>query len=467
MNILKSIFQSKVLLSALFFSTLLACKRDNADLQPAKFSNNPLVFIDGFSAGLNYASFGGANPRAFDVDNEVTFNKSAASMRFEVPNENDPRGAYAGGVFFTSVPRDLSGYTALTFWAKGSKAASIDVIGFGNDLGVNRFQASLTNVPINTNWNKFIIPIPDPSLLTAEKGMFFYSEGPEGGLGYTFWIDEVKFENLGTISYPKPEILLGQTQTITSFIGVSTPIGGLGTVFNLPTGVNTAVNITPNYFEFVSSNPAIATVNNIGVVTVVGGPGTATITATMGGVQAAGSLTINSVGNFQNAPDPTRPASNVISIFSDVYPNHPVNYYNGYWAPWQTTLSNDFNVNGNNVLNYINFNFVGIEFSSPTVNASNMTHLHMDVFFPGPIAPGRELRIIVVDFGADGVFGGGDDTRHSTTFTAPTLVTQNWIGLDLAFASMPNLRNRTRLAQIILEGGDNSTLYVDNIYFYR
>jgi hypothetical protein len=157
----------------------------------------------------------------------------------------------------------------------------------------------------------------------------------------------------------------------------------------------------------------------------------------------------------------------VISIFSDAYTNVPVNYYNGYWQPWQTTVSNDFSVNGDNILNYTIFNFVGIEFSSPTVNANAMTHIHLDAFFPGTIAPGRQLRVIVVDFGADGAFGGGDDTRHSTTFTAPFLVSQNWVSIDIPFSAMPNLLSRSNLAQIILEGGDGSVIYVDNIYFYN
>jgi hypothetical protein len=116
-------------------------------------------------------------------------------------------------------------------------------------------------------------------------------------------------------------------------------------------------------------------------------------------------------------------------------------------------------------LNYTIFNFVGIEFSSPSVNATTMTNVHLDVFFPGPIAPNRELRVIIVDFGADGVFNGGDDTRHSTTFKAPTLVTQKWISINIPFSSMPNLKSRKNLAQIILEGGDGSTLFVDNVYF--
>jgi hypothetical protein len=144
-----------------------------------------------------------------------------------------------------------------------------------------------------------------------------------------------------------------------------------------------------------------------------------------------------------------------------------VNYYNGYWQPYQTTVSNDFTVQGDNILSYSIFNFVGMEFSSPTIDATAMTHFHMDAFIPGPIAPGRQLRVIVVDFGANGVFSGGDDTRHSTTFTAPFLVSQNWISIDIPFSAMPGLLSRGHLAQIILEGGDNSVIHVDNVYFYN
>ena len=74
---------------------LMGCERDLDDLKPATFPVNPEVFIDGFSAGLNYSAFGGSVPTAFDVDNQVTWNNSKASMRFDVPNAGDPLGAYA------------------------------------------------------------------------------------------------------------------------------------------------------------------------------------------------------------------------------------------------------------------------------------------------------------------------------------------------------------------------------------
>lgn len=464
-NILNRFIQ--LIPAAVLLLFLSSCEREVEGLEPASYPTTPEVFIDGFSAGLNYAAFGGSVPTAFDVDKDVTYNNSLASMRFEVPDVNDPRGAYAGGTFFTEVGRDLSGYNALTFWAKATQAANIDVVGFGNDLGASRYQVSITGLAVNTNWKKYYIPLPDPAKLTNERGMFYYSEGPENGRGYSFWIDEVKFEKLGTVAHPQHAILFGQDVVETSFIGVSRTISGVSSTFNLPDGSNQTVGISPSYFEFTSSNPSIATVSANGLVSVVGGPGTVVITATIGGNQAAGSLTIESIGDFQRAPTPTHDPSKVISIFSDAYPNVPVNYYNGYWQPWQTTVSNDFSVQGDNVLKYEIFNFVGMEFSSPTVNATAMTHFHMNAFFPDAIAPGRELRVIIVNFGPDGAFGGGDDTRHSTTFTAPTLVSQQWLSINIPFANMPNLGSRSNLAQIILEGGDGSVLYVDNVYFYN
>jgi hypothetical protein len=276
----------------------------------------------------------------------------------------------------------------------------------------------------------------------------------------------VKFEKLGNIAQGKALIMNGANASQTTFVGVNSKIDNVVATFNLPTGVNQAVSISTSYLEFISSNPSVASVDETGLVTSLSA-GTAVITAKFGGTVATGSLTINCVGTYVAAPKPTKLPVNVISIFSNAYTNVPVNYYNGYWQPWQTTVSNDFSVQGDDVLNYTIFNFVGIEFSSPTVNASAMTHLHLDVFSPGTIAPGRELRVIVVDFGADGVYNGGDDTRHSTTFTAPTLVSQKWVGIDIPFSSMPNLKSRAHLAQIILEGGDGSVLYVDNIYYYK
>ncbi|RAR47115.1 Ig-like domain-containing protein [Flavobacterium lacus] len=461
----------KTFLLGMVLTINLSCERDLSDeAVNASFSRTAAIFTDDF-VGMGtdfYFPYGGSKPTAWSVDNTQGYN-SNASMRFDVPNANDPEGSYAGAIFrVDGAGRNLTDYDALTFYIKASQGVVIAELGFGEDFFENKYMATITNVSIGTNWSKIIIPIPDASKLLQERGMFRYAAGSQGtnNFGYTFWIDDLKFEKLGTIAHGQASIMNGNNVSETTFVGVNSNVEGIISTFSMPNGTNQVVNLSTAYLEYTSSNPAVATVDSAGMITSVG-PGTTVITATINGVEATGSLTINCVGTFVHAPTPQQNQANVISIFSDAYTNVPVNYYNGYWQPWQTTVSNDFTVNGDNILNYTIFNFVGIEFSSPTVNATAMTHIHLDVFIPGPIAAGRQLRVLVVDFGADGAFGGGDDTRHSTTFTAPTLVSQNWISIDIPFSAMPNLASRSNLAQIILEGGDGSVLYADNIYFYN
>lgn len=243
---------------------VIGCTRDIENLQAPSYPSLADVFIDDFTGDLAYAAFGGSDVKAFQVDNQLSYGGTKQSMRFEVPDANSPQGSYAGGVFFSKTGRNLSGYNALTFYIKGSQAATIGVVGLGNDLGESKYQVNLSNLTVNSNWKKVIIPIPDASKLNAEKGLFYYSAGPENGKGYTFWIDEVRFEKLGDLAYPQFMILNGQDLVETAFIGITKILGGLTTSFNLPNGINQTVNAAPAYFEFKSSNPTIATVNASG-----------------------------------------------------------------------------------------------------------------------------------------------------------------------------------------------------------
>lgn len=451
---------------ALSLFSMFGCKRDLDELEPATYPKIPEVFIDNFSEGLQYAAFGGSDVTAFQVDFDVKY-EGTASMRFAVPDVGDPKGAYAGGAYYTTGGRDLTDYDVLTFWAKASKAATIDVVGFGNDLGESKHVVTLLNVAVNNNWQKFYIPIPDAAKLTQERGMFYYSEGPEDGLGYTFWIDEVKFEKLGTLAHPRPAILLGEDQVIAAETGIEQTIGGLIETFNLPTGVDQTVGVAPAYFTFSSSQTSVATVNSSGVVYIVD-TGTAVITAKVGDVDAAGSLTITSsgqaVGPQNAAPTPTVNADSVISLFSNAYNNVTVDTWNTHWQ-FSTAEDFDIQVDGDDVKRYRNLNFVGIEFSSQTIDATAMTHFHLDIWTPDPTELPKAFKVLLVDFGADGVFGGGDDKSHELSFTAPTLQTGQWVGLDIPLSSFTGLVTRAHLAQLVLSG-DLPNVYIDNVYFY-
>ena len=461
----KRIYTKFTLLLGLIFAVITGCEREVSDeVQFATFGNNPAVFLDGFSGGLEYLPFGGSKLNAFSVDSEVRY-EGTASMRFDVPNVGDPGGSFAGAIFPDYGGRDLSGYDALTFWAKATKAATINEIGFGQDFGENKYLVTKNNLRISTGWTKYIIPIPNPSLLTSESGMFWYAEGPEDGDGYTFWIDELKFENLGTVAQPRPAILNGEDVVEQSFLDLQTTLTGLTQTLNLPTGVNETVAAAPSYFTFKSSNVDVARVSELGVVTMVG-TGTAEITATLGGVRATGSLTLEVGGSFEFAPTPTRDAATVISIFSDAYTNVPVDFYNGFFAPFQTTLGGAINLNGNNIIEYTELNFVATEFKNPTVNASGMTHFHADIRIPESIDAADFIRIELGDFGPDSAFGGGNDSSGSVIISSSSLSTDQWISLDIPLDDF-GLSSRSNLAQIFfVSDATISTLLVDNMYFY-
>jgi hypothetical protein len=459
------------LVSALFSG----CERGLSErAKEATYPTTPDVFIDGFSGGLQYFPFGGSKLTAFTVDTQTKY-AGSASMRFDVPNVGDPEGAFAGAIFPDMGGRNLTNYDALTFWAKATQAATINEIGFGNSFGENKYLTTLNNLRIGTTWTKYVIPIPDPSRLSREQGMFWYAEGPEGGNGYSFWIDELKYERLGTIAQPRPSMLNGEERVEQSFIGANTSVTNLTQTFNLANGLNQTVAAAPAYFEFVSSNTNVARVSDLGVVSIIG-TGTSKITATLNGVTAKGSLTIQSLGNFIAAPTPTRNPANVISVFSDTYTNIPVDFYNGFFAPFQTTLGGaDININGDRIIQYTNLNFVATEFKNPTVNVSQMTHLHVDFQIRETLKPNAFITIQLGDFGPNAVFGGGDDTNGQFKITTPNLTSNQWISRDIPLSSFTGLTGRNNMAQIFFISSDAtsgnqptvSTIWVDNMYFYR
>ncbi len=464
---------------------MAGCERSVDGLSEPSLTNNPDVFIDGFSSGLEYFPYddGFAKLDAFQVDTEVTFDNSAASMRIDVPNPDDPSGSYAGAAFIDlNGGRNLSEYDALTFYAKGTKAGTINSIGFGQGLeGNNRYEVRVDSLRLSTFWKKYVIPIPEPEKLTAIDGMFWFAENPENGEGYSFWIDDLKFEKLGNIAQPRPSILSGRDVTVSSFVNLTYQITDfeqtLNTIITLPDETTTSEDVTltvgPGYFDFSSSNPSVATVNNQGVITVVG-EGNATVTASVGGVQASGSVNLISQGTFETAPVPTVDPDSVISIFSDAYTNVPVDYYNGFFnGDGQTTLGGtgfdggppgaDIVVDGDGIINYTELNFVGIGtfLNVPSIDATDMTHMHVDINVQEGIDPGDYITIQLLNSVGNG------ETSGSVRIGSDQLLENDWLSLDIPLADF-NLADRSALGLIFfISDATISDIYVDNIYYYN
>lgn len=164
------------------------------------------------------------------------------------------------------------------------------------------------------------------------------------------------------------------------------------------------------------------------------------------------------------APTPTAAAADVISLFSNAYTNSTVNTWS---AVWDAADVADVQIAGNDTKLYTNLTFAGIEFTSNPINATNMTHFNMDIWTPDPTVLPATFKIKLVDFGANGVYGGGDDVEHELTFNAnssPALISENWVSFHIPMLDFTNLVTRGHLAQLIISSGPN-TVYVDNVYF--
>lgn len=457
---------ARVLCGGLSALSVTACFDEPTFDAPAETSGE--VFFDGFSEGLDFQAFAGtnqANPaaNALAVDS-VEYFSGRSSLRFIVPGLNDPTGGFAGGALVTASPRDLSGFNAFTFMAKGSRAATLNVVGFGNDnTGTSRFTVERNDVAITGDWTKVVVPLPDPARLTSERGLFHFAEGADGEppTGYTFWLDELQFvrlpdEELGT-AVPAVD-----TTPLALEVDGSATLAGLQARFSARPDTE-VTSVAPAWFDFSSDDPAVASVDADGVVRGVA-PGASVVRARLAGVEA-GAIDVAvaaAVRPVDLPPAPTAAAADVIALFSDAYPAAAVDTFRADWSVCGEVK--DVTVAGDAVKSYASLDYAGIEFISTPLNVSAYRALHVDVWTPDS----EVVKIKLVDFGVDGVFG-NDDSEHELTFSAtstPALAQSAWVSLELPLTSFVGLRRRETVAQLVLSAS-TSTLFVDNIYFVR
>ncbi|SHG66118.1 glycosyl hydrolase family 16 [Winogradskyella jejuensis] len=461
-------------------SLILGCERGlSEEVEFASFPNNGDIFTDA-PVGLTdefFISFdpaAGANTEGFGTDDNVAF-EGRSSIRIDVPSPNDPNGNFIGGIFLDRGDgRDLSGFDALTFWAKGSTTAAVGLVGFGNDFEENKFSVGQSNIQLSTDWRKYTIPIPDPSKLIQERGLFAFSAGgldvvdtvPNGNeIGFTFWIDELRFEKLGTVAQPRPRIFGGANLTEQAFTGSTILVSGLSQTFNLEDGSNSTVGLAPSYFDFESSNLDVAIVNELGEITIIG-EGTATITAQLAGVLAEGSLEISTSGGLDPAPTPMQPQANVLSVFSDAYTNVVTpNFTPGFGG--STTEASVSSNGGDEFVTYANNNFTGILFDDNPIDASAMQFMHVDIYVQEASTSSIEFQIR--DIGANQTINTNvnngfpelDDVDFR--FTATGLTPGQWTSFEIPLSG-DLATQKNNLGAIILVGGPDFIL--DNIYFY-
>ena len=151
------------------------------------------------------------------------------------------------------------------------------------------------------------------------------------------------------------------------------------------------------------------------------------------------------------APTPTRPAPNVISIFSDTYTPITVTEFP---TSWSDTDFEEIQINGNAVVKYSNLAFTGIvtQYDNPT-DLTEMDFVHFDYWTPDA----TELGFKLVNTAVDPV--------QEDIETVGATVQGEWVSVDIPLDAYD--MDRSQVTQLLFDTfGNRATVFIDNLYFY-
>ena len=336
------------------------------------------------------------------------------------------------GVQFAS-PIDASNMTNLhlDLWTPNCTAFDVFLINAG---GV---EQSVTLTPTLSGWNSYDILLSQYTTVNKSAIIQFKLTGLPWGTS-TVYLDNLYFW--------KP----ANAPTITGFSVPAKVVGVAPFALTAPTSNSSGA------FTYNSSNTTVATISG-NTVTVLAA-GTSTITATQAAAGAYGSASVNATLVVSFAPPtnaapspPRRNALDVISLFSNAYTDVAGTDWYPNWG--QSTTVTDVNIVGNATKKYEFLNYQGVQFASP-IDASGMSHLHVDIWTPNCSA----FEVFLINTG-------GAPVEQAVTLN-PTLSGWNSYNIQLSQYNTVNLSN---IGQIKLVGTPfgSSTVYLDNFYFYK
>lgn len=407
------------------------------------------IYTDDFYSDLKNVNF---NPNwgQSGFGAATTFTLSGNNMRY-YPNMNYQGIDIKNGA--ANPPQNVSSLDTLQLDVWSSNCTSLDVYLVTDAHGERLINRALT---LET-WNRLKIPLSAYAALgiplTAIKEFKFVTKTPAGGAN--IYVDNIFFYTNSTLP------------TLSNFSIPAKFIGDAPFAITPPTSNSTGA------FSYMSSNTNVATISG-NMITIIGG-GSATITATQAAAApyAAGSITANFVVTVPPlgtpAPIPTKPATRVISLFSDSYTNVPVTTWRTGWSCGGCAVS-DTAISGNNIKKYTGIDFVGIEL--PPIDVTLADSVHISVWTPS--APTFAFKLVNQ--------GGGPANENIVNFRpqagshtygpAPKQGEWNVYSIPLSLYAAPNgalkLTVRNAIFQLLIVGDapfGNNVYYVDDIYF--
>ena len=207
------------------------------------------------------------------------------------------------------------------------------------------------------------------------------------------------------------------------------------------------------YFGEQDPDVAVSTIPGVSVSHTYANAGDyeVTIIAKSGGVATKDStFTITVKGGPASAAPtpPARRAADVISIFSDAYAQRAGTDFNPNWG--QSTVVTTAPIGGSSTLIYSNLNYQGTSFAD-SIDATAMEYLHVDVW----TEDATSVNFYCISPGP---------AEKAYPFTIESGV---WKSYDIPLTHFVGTVDLLDIIQFKVDGTGGSTVYFDNIYFYR
>lgn len=331
------------------------------------------------------------------------------------------------GTEFTNQDVSLFQYLHVDFWTPNSTSLQFFIISPGAETFVE--------LPITTEeWVSMDIPLEDYVPPVNLENVFQFKVVGNGTVYFDNWYfwkepsgqgDDATLSDLQTDGVTVPGF---SPNTLT--YNVELPYG----TTDVP--VTTATTTDPEAGYMINDATGLPGTTQV-VVTSANGNNTLTYNI---------NFTVASPEPSVAAPDPTQPAANVISVYSDAYNNLAGTNFNPWWGQ-QTIVTVDYPIAGNNTLRYENLNYQGTEFTSQDV--SDYDYFHVDFW----TSNSTDLGIYLIS-------PGPAEKEYVFTITPDT-----WVSVDIPLEYFSDVVNLAEVFQFKVEG--NGDIWFDNWYFWK
>ena len=384
----------------------------------------------------NWGQSGGVN---------TTFDPTGAGTNFVM--------AYTGfnyqGTELTQQSLTNMEFLHVDVWTNANPANSIlQVSPINNGTGAGEV---LTTINYTTGtWTSVDIPKSAFTGMTWDSvfQLKFAANGPGSTVPITIYLDNIYFW--------KTPVAAGSDANLSDLkVNGSTVPGFAPSTITYNVGVVNGSPIPQITSAVTSDANATSVINQATTV-----PGTASVVVTSQNTSVVKTYTVNYVIQGPTGPAPTppaRPVADVKSLFSNAYTNVTVDTWS---APWDDSSVEDIQVGGDDVKK-INFtNFLGVDFSTNSFDASAFTHFHMDYWTDASDLTGKVINP---------KWSNHTNGVETSAFLYTGIVTTSgaWVSIDIpltAFDNAPQTRNN--LAQYIISS-NLGVVYVDNIYLHK